>query len=71
VSRDEQKLSTTGRRGFLRGLVATGASAAAVSLVVGSDAASASTETAPDRPANAKGYQVTRHVLEYYRTASF
>ena len=55
------------RRDFLKASAALGASAAAAALLP--EAVDAAPETpAPAQPGQ-KGYEVTQHVLDYYRTA--
>lgn len=61
---------TSARREFLKGVVA-GSGAAAVALLSGA----ANAQPEPGAPATAaptesKGYRVTQHILDYYKTAS-
>lgn len=68
MKRDEQSISE-GRRGFLRGVAGTGAAAAVVAAVPVTAAAGPAEEAAPADPkTGSKGYHVTRHVADYYRT---
>lgn len=56
------------RRSFLRKSAAAGTGVAAASLA-GTEALAATTETAPETPTK-KGYQLSEHVLEYYKSAT-
>lgn len=71
MKRDEPKLTATDRRGFLRGVVAASSSVALLGGALRSGVANASPEAVTGQPKGTKGYQVTQHVLDYYRTASF
>lgn len=62
----------SGRREFLRDALVLGAGAAVASAAGGAAAAAAvpaAESTQPD--AADRGYRVTRHVADYYRTAAF
>ena len=56
------------RRSFLRKTAAAGTGVAAASLA-GTEALAASSETAPEAPEK-KGYQLSEHVLKYYKSAT-
>ena len=56
------------RRSFLRKTAAAGTGVAAASLA-GTEVLAASSETAPEAPAK-KGYQLSEHVLKYYKSAT-
>ena len=60
------------RRAFLRQSMAMAAGGAAVAAASG-QALAVAPETAQQAPENSlrKGYQVTQHVLDYYKTAAF
>ena len=60
------------RRGFLKGVAATGG-AVAVSAVVSETANSAASSGSEDQVTQdtTKGYHVTPHILEYYEKARF
>lgn len=71
VKSSESKLPSKDRRGFLRDVVATSSSVAVLSVTSGIGVANASTEAKTRQTEDGKGYRVTQHVLDYYRTASF
>ncbi len=56
------------RRSFLKKSAAAGTGVAAASLA-GTEALAASPDTAPEAPAK-KGYQLSEHVLQYYKSAT-
>lgn len=57
------------RRKFLRGTVATGAGAVIVAAAPG--VAAATTPDKAEQPAKQKGgYQLSQHVLDYYKTCA-
>lgn len=58
------------RRRFLRASLATGAGAAAVAVTTGEVAASTADSASADSQAKDKGYRLTQHVADYYRTAA-
>ena len=60
--------SENGRREFLKTGAAIGAGAAVSALLPGTAAAEGEAEHAADGKAK-KGYQLTQHVLDYYKTA--
>ncbi len=64
--------SLRGRRGFLRGLLATGSGAAVLAVSSGSAVAAVSgaAEQGSEEPEASKGYHVTQQILDYYRTAA-
>ena len=57
------------RRVFLRGTVLTSAGAAVVTAVPGVAVASA-TETLSEPAGKKKGYRLTQHIVDYYKTAA-
>jgi F0F1-type ATP synthase membrane subunit c/vacuolar-type H+-ATPase subunit K len=58
------------RRRFLRDSLALGAGAAGVALTAGTAAAAVVEETPQQpEPAQKKGYRLTQHIADYYRTA--
>ena len=65
----DSKPGSEARRAFLRNAATTGAAAAAVAAVPGAVIASpeAAGESSQDK---AKGYRLTRHVLDYYKSAA-
>jgi hypothetical protein len=65
----EQDSRIPSRREFLKAGAAVGAGAAASALLPGV-AAAAEVET-PNPTEGKKGYQLTQHVLDYYRSAKF
>ena len=70
--RDKQ--TSEDRRDFLRATVTAGAGMAAVAVAATSMAAAVSEDDQIDEPnagSNNKGYHVTRHIVDYYNTASF
>ena len=60
------------RRGFLRGLLATGSGVAVLAATQGAAVAAVGDEppAAEDGSDGSKGYHVTQQVLDYYRTAA-
>ncbi|MEE4375967.1 MAG: hypothetical protein V2J55_00425 [Candidatus Competibacteraceae bacterium] len=65
-----EKITATpvSRRHFLRTTVIAGAGVATGAVATGT--AVATTETPPSaQPAEKKGYHVTQHIADYYRTA--
>lgn len=67
--KQKDKQTSEGRRAFLRGTVATGAGAAVVATVPGV-AVAATSEAAAEPDAKQKGYRLTQHILDYYKTAA-
>jgi anaerobic selenocysteine-containing dehydrogenase len=63
----EQDSRSSSRREFLKTGAAVGAGAAASTLLPG--VAAAAEVEAPAPTEAKKGYQLTQHVLDYYRTA--
>lgn len=64
-----KKQTDIGRREFLRNVLVTGG-AAAVVAAAGPAVAAPRDEKAPTAAkAESKGYHVTEHILEYYKTA--
>jgi hypothetical protein len=71
MKRQKQTISTN-RRDFLRGTVITGTAAAVVTALPQVAVAEPVEQAQPnDAKSGAKGYQVTQHVMEYYRSARF
>lgn len=58
-----------GRRRFLSGAAAAGVGTA-VAAVVPAGSALAGTEQPHDEAGSGKGYQLTQHVIDYYKTAA-
>lgn len=56
------------RRAFIAGAVTAGAGVA-LAAIVPTTAVSADIDAADEKPAN-KGYQLTEHVLDYYKSAA-
>lgn len=68
TKRNAGKPGAAGRREFLKGMLVTGG-AAAIAAATGKVSAAVAT-AAPATPAAApKGYHLTGHIAEYYRTA--
>ena len=65
---NQHKTTDIERRRALRGLATTPALAA---VAVAAAPVEAAPVAAPEPDAPSKGYQETRHVRDYYRTASF
>ena len=63
---DDQKQNS--RREFLRSTAAAGAGAAAAVTLPG--VAVAAVSEAEQQPADRKGYRLTRHIVDYYKTAA-
>ena len=55
------------RRAFIKKSALAGAGVAAASMTA--TQVIADTGTSPDEPATKKGYQLTQHVLDYYKSA--
>lgn len=66
MKKDQKQLDDAGRRSFLRGSAEAGAGAAVVAAVPG--IASAEDETQADD--EKKGYRLTNHIIEYYKTTA-
>ncbi len=65
--KQEKKQSTVSRRDFLQGAAAVGAGAA---VLTASGSVVAATPESPDEQAKPKGYRLTRHIIDYYKTAA-
>jgi hypothetical protein len=64
MKKDQKQTHDAGRRNFLRGSAATGLGIAAAAAL---PAAVAAETLATEQDGN-KGYQLTQHVLDYYKT---
>ena len=67
MKRDDDKKQNA-RRDFLRGTAAAGAGAAVAVALPG--IAAAAVDEAEQRPAEKKGYRLTRHIVDDYKTAA-
>lgn len=67
--KQDDKQTSASRRTFLRGTVATSAGAALAASVPGV-AAAASQDASLEPAAKEKGYRLTQHILDYYKTAA-
>ncbi len=69
---DSQADSLEERRGFLRGLLATGSGVAVLAAAQGTAIAAVEDEpkAAAEGADGSKGYHVTQQVLDYYKTAA-
>ncbi|MBL4711721.1 MAG: twin-arginine translocation signal domain-containing protein [Gammaproteobacteria bacterium] len=65
---DKKKKLNEGRREFLRGSAVVGAGVVAVSGLSGQAVASVDIENT-EKPTE-EGYRLTKHILEYYKTAA-
>jgi nitrous oxide reductase len=65
------KRTSKARRQFLKGALIGGGAAAIAVASGGAVAAPRSEKRAPQPNPQSQGYQVTPHVLEYYKTAQF
>lgn len=66
----EKHTLSKSRRDFLRGTVTTGAAAAVVTALPQAAVGAPSEEVQEqDSKRGSKGYQVTQHVIDYYRSA--
>lgn len=65
----DDKQTKLSRRTFLQGTLATGAGAAIAATVPGVAAADTS-QASIESDAKAKGYRLTQHILDYYKTAA-
>jgi hypothetical protein len=66
----EQNAISTSRRDFLRGTVVTGTAAAVVTALPQAAVAESIDEPQQqDKKCGSKGYHVTQHVMDYYRSA--
>jgi len=68
VKHDQKHDQLKSRRAFIGGAVTAGAGAA-LAAIVPAAAVSADIDTADEKPAD-KGYQLTEHVLDYYKSAA-
>ena len=60
-------ITDASRRNFIRGTAAIGVSSAVVAAVP-TVAVSASPQTGDEQVAKNKGYRLTQHILDYYKT---
>ena len=67
--KQDDKQTSASRRAFLRGTVATGAGAAVAATVPGV-AIAATSDTSPEPDTKQKGYRLTQHILDYYKSAA-
>lgn len=67
--KQKDKHTNLSRRIFLRGTVLTGAGAAVATAVPGVAVASA-TDTGSEPDSKQKGYRLTQHITDYYKTAA-
>lgn len=58
------------RRRFLRTSLVTGVGVAAAAVTAGEAVANTADPATPDTKADDKGYRLTQHVADYYRTAA-
>ena len=65
--KQEKKQSTVSRRDFLQGAAAVGAGAA---VLANSPSVLADSQESPEEVTKDKGYRLTRHIIEYYKTAA-
>lgn len=65
----EQETRDEGRRAFLKSGAAAGAAAVATTLLPGGVLAATDKEPAGSPPQK-KGYQLSQHVIDYYKSAS-
>lgn len=69
MKRQTQRISTD-RRKFLRGTFTTGTAAALAATLPPATIAEPVKQGRPGAPeSGAKGYQITQHVMDYYRSA--
>jgi hypothetical protein len=67
----KNKETTSGRRGFLKGVVVAG-SGAAVAITASKMISPEQVEAAPGKEDNSsKGYHLSEHINAYYKTTSF
>lgn len=67
--KQNDKHTNLSRRIFLRGTVLTSAGAVVATAVPGVAVASV-VETEPEAGGKQKGYRLTRHIVDYYKTAA-
>jgi TctA family transporter len=67
--KQNDKQTSQSRRTFLRGTVLTSAGAAVATAVPGIAAASVA-EAGSEADGKKKGYRLTRHIADYYKTAA-
>jgi nitrous oxide reductase len=67
--KQNDKHTNLSRRTFLRGTVLTSAGAAVATTVPGVAVASVA-ETESEAVGKQKGYRLTRHIVDYYKTAA-
>ncbi len=68
MKHDQKHDPLSSRRAFIGGAVTAGAGVALVAIVPAA-AISADIDAADEKPAD-KGYQLTEHVLDYYKSAA-
>ena len=67
--KQDEKQTSVSRRTFLRGTVATAAGASVAAAVPGV-AIAATSDMSLDPAGKDKGYRLTQHILDYYKTAA-
>ena len=68
MKKDDKRGHDTERRNFLRGSMATGLGVAATTLPGSALADTAEPSQDQSSPEEARGYRLTGHVLDYYKT---
>lgn len=68
MKKDRKTTLNSERRNFLRGSLVAGAGAAAAAVLPG--AVIAAEPAASDEAKEQKGYRLTPHILEYYKTTA-
>ena len=66
MKHDDKKIADSSRRKFLRGTASAGAGVAVVAAVPGVVAAT----DVEVKDKSAKGYRLTQHILDYYKSAA-
>lgn len=67
MKHDDEQVKDNGRRKFLHGAAGAGVGVAVISSVPGVVAA---TDTEGEKEKSAKGYRLTQHILDYYKSAA-
>jgi nitrous oxide reductase len=67
--KDDKQKTINGRRDFLRGSAIAGAGVAVASSIPSVSLATPAEGAAEDQPVE-KGYRLTKHIIDYYKSAA-
>lgn len=67
MKHDDEQTTDSGRRKFLRGAASAGAGVAVIAAVPGAVTA---TDEKSEKDKSPKGYRLTQHILDYYKSAA-